>query len=70
MLIYRLPQVASELNAALLRADHAECTQPRMSSLLKLLLWTQHELEKKGIRCDRPMDLAKDKRVGLRDTSD
>lgn len=43
-------KVASELNAALLRAEHAECTQPKLASLLKLMLWAQHELEKKGIR--------------------
>ena len=51
-------QVASELNAALLRAEHAECTQPRLASLLKLLLWSQNELDKKGISYQRMTNLA------------
>jgi len=70
LVLYVHFQVASELNAALLRADHAECIQPHLSSLLKLLLWSQSELAKKGIRFSRPIDLAKDsKKVSFRDPS-
>jgi hypothetical protein len=50
-------QVASELNSSLLRAEHAECTQPKLASLLKMLLWTQEELDKKGIRYTKVIDL-------------
>ncbi len=51
-------KVASELNAALLRAEHAECTQPRLVSILKLMLWSQNELDKKGVRYTKVVDLA------------
>ena len=51
-------QIASELNAALLRAEHAECTQPKLASMLKLLLWSQSELDKKGIRYQKMTNLA------------
>ncbi len=45
------------MNAALLRAEHAECTQPKLASLLKLLLWSQNELDKKSIRYTKVIDL-------------
>lgn len=51
-------KVASELNAAILKAEHAEYTQPKMATALKLLLWAQGELDKKGIRYNRMTDLA------------
>lgn len=51
-------KVASELNAAILKAEHAEHTQPRLATVLKLLLWAQGELDKKGIRYNRMTDLA------------
>ena len=51
-------QVASELNAAILKAELAEHTQPRLATVLKLLLWAQGELDKKGIRYNRMTDLA------------
>ena len=39
---YTLPlQVASELNAAILRAEHAESTQSKLGVMLKRLLWAQ-----------------------------
>ncbi len=49
--------MASELNSALLRAEHADCTQPKLASLLKLMLWSQHELDKKNIRYNKVVDL-------------
>ena len=51
-------QVASELNAALLRAENADCTQPRLASVLKMLLWSQSELDKKGVAYPKMYDLA------------
>ena len=51
-------KVASELNAALLKAEHADCVQPKLASLLKQLLWAQSELERKGIRFNKMTDLA------------
>eukprot|EP00096_Caligus_rogercresseyi_P014938 TRINITY_DN7395_c0_g1_i1.p2 TRINITY_DN7395_c0_g1~~TRINITY_DN7395_c0_g1_i1.p2 ORF type:complete len:208 (-),score=102.80 TRINITY_DN7395_c0_g1_i1:1213-1836(-) len=42
-------KVASELNAAILKAQHAESTQPKLATVLKLLLWCQGELDKKNI---------------------
>ena len=51
-------KVASELNAAILKAELAEHTQPRLATVLKLLLWAQGELDKKGIRYNRMTDLA------------
>jgi len=43
-------QVASELNAAILRAEHAESTQSKLAVSLKMLLWAQEELDKKRVR--------------------
>lgn len=43
-------QVASELNAAILRAEHAESTQSKLGVMLKRLLWAQEELDKKRVR--------------------
>lgn len=37
-------QVASELNAAILKAQNVEETTPLLSELLKLLLWAQDKL--------------------------
>jgi len=43
-------QVASQLNAAILRAEHAESTQSKLAVSLKMLLWAQEELDKKRVR--------------------
>eukprot|EP00092_Neocalanus_flemingeri_P041714 GFUD01045435.1.p2 GENE.GFUD01045435.1~~GFUD01045435.1.p2 ORF type:complete len:245 (-),score=109.38 GFUD01045435.1:332-1066(-) len=43
-------QVASQLNAAILRAEHAESTQSTLAVSLKMLLWAQEELDKKRVR--------------------
>jgi hypothetical protein len=52
-----LLQIASELNAAILRSEHSENTQPKAATALKLLLWAQSELDKKRIRYTRITDL-------------
>ncbi len=51
-------QVASELNAAMLEMSNREST-PKLASLLKLLLWSQNELDKKKVKYPKMMDLAK-----------
>ena len=51
-------QVASELNAAILKAEHADNTQPKVAVGLKLVLWAQNELDKKRIRYNRMVDLS------------
>merc|ERR1719452_284559 len=43
-------QVASELNAAILRAEHAESSQSKLAIMLKRLLWAQEELDRKRVR--------------------
>lgn len=43
-------QVASELNAAILRCEHAESSQSKLSVILKRVLWAQEELDKKRVR--------------------
>ena len=57
--IYKfLFQVASELNAAILKAEHADNTQPKLAVGLKCVLWSQNELDKKRIRYNRMVDLS------------
>jgi len=51
-------QIASELNAAILRSEHSENTQPKVATALKLLMWAQSELDKKRIRYPKIGDLA------------
>ena len=47
-------QVASELNAAILEVD----ATPKLANLLKLLLWSQEEIDKKKIKYPRMTDFA------------
>lgn len=47
-------QVASELNAAIQEND----STPKLANLLKLLLWSQEELDKKKVKYPRMTDLA------------
>lgn len=53
IVIYIL-QVASEVNAAILETD----STPKLANLLKLLLWSQEELDKKKIRYPKMTDIA------------
>ena len=50
--------MASELNAAILKAEHADNTQPKLAVGLKAVLWSQNELDKKRIRYNRMVDLS------------
>ena len=50
-------QVASELNAAILEAENREST-PKLSNLLKLLLWSQDELDKKKVKYPKMANVA------------
>nr|CAD7449670.1 unnamed protein product [Timema bartmani] len=51
-------KVASELNAAILQMEGRETTAPRLSSLLKLILWAQDELDRKKIKYPNMSNLA------------
>jgi len=51
-------QVASEVNEAILKAEHAESAQSKLAASLKLLIWAQEELDKKKVRYPRMTDLA------------
>ena len=56
-MIYCYVQVASELNSSLLRAAHIHPVHPKLAGVLKMLLWAQDELDKKGIRYNKVIDL-------------
>jgi len=53
-------QLASEVNEAILKdqSGSAEATKPQIVTLIKLLLWTQNELEKKKLKFPKMTDLA------------
>jgi len=51
-------KVASELNASILEMENREST-PQLSNLLKLLLWSQDELDHKKVKYPKMTDLAK-----------
>ena len=51
-------QVASELNAAILEMENREST-PKLANLLKLLLWSQEQLDSKKVKYPKMSDLAK-----------
>ncbi|CAH1981558.1 unnamed protein product [Acanthoscelides obtectus] len=51
-------KVASEVNAAILKMEHHETTSPKISTLLKLILWAQEKLNKKNIKYPKMTDLA------------
>ncbi|XP_001624093.2 glucose-induced degradation protein 8 homolog [Nematostella vectensis] len=50
-------KVASELNAAILEAEHKK-TQPKLANVLKLLLWAQDELEGKKVKFPKMTEIA------------
>lgn len=49
--------VASEVNAAILESEHQEA-MPKLAGVLKLLMWTQGELDKKRIKYPKMTDVA------------
>jgi glucose-induced degradation protein 8 len=51
-------KIASELNAAILRLEHKQNQNPRIQSVLKLILWAQSELDKRNISYAKMTDLA------------
>lgn len=55
--LVKLLQIASELNAAILKMEHKESTSPRLNNLLKMILWAQDELEKKKVKYPKMTDL-------------
>lgn len=51
-------KVASELNAAILKIENRESVTPKLSSLLKLILWAQDELDKKKVKYPKMVNLS------------
>lgn len=49
--------VASEVNAAILETQHQE-TVPKLAGVVKLLMWTQNELDKKHVKYPKMTDIA------------
>jgi len=49
--------VASEVNAAILETQHQE-TMPKLAGVVKLLLWTQNELDRKHVKYPKMTDIA------------
>ena len=47
-------QVASELNAAILEVD----ATPKLANLVKLLLWSQEELDKRKVKYPKMIDIS------------
>lgn len=50
-------KVASEVNTAILKTEYHESPEPKLYSLLKLILWAQDELTKKKVKFPRMVDL-------------
>ena len=42
--------MASQLNAAILKAEHSESSQSQLAVSLRLSLWAQEELDRKRVR--------------------
>jgi len=51
-------QVASEVNEAILKMEHADFAQSKLASSNKLLIWAQDELDKKKVRYPHITDLS------------
>jgi len=54
-------QVAGEVNAAILKAEHADSAQSKLTTSLKQLIWAQDELDKKKVRYPHMTDLSSGK---------
>jgi len=52
-------RVASELNAAILKAEHRESTTPQLVSLMKLVMWAQDQLDQRKVKYPKITDLAR-----------
>ena len=51
-------QIASEVNASILGMENRESTTPKLAIMLKLMLWSQDELEKKKVKYPKMIDVA------------
>lgn len=51
-------KIASEVNASILEMENRESTTPKLAIMLKLMLWSQEELEKKKVKYPRMTDIA------------
>jgi len=54
-------QVASEVNEAILMAEHVDSGSSKLANCLKLLIWSQGELDSKDIKYPHMIDLASGK---------
>jgi len=54
-------QLASEVNEAILRAEHVDSAQSKLAASLKLLIWAQEELDDKKVRYPHMIELASGK---------
>ncbi|XP_030751165.1 glucose-induced degradation protein 8-B homolog [Sitophilus oryzae] len=52
-------KIASDVNAAILKMEHQETTSPKISTLLRLILWAQDKLNKKNVKYPKMTDLVK-----------
>lgn len=55
---FNYSQIASELNSAILKMENQEYTNPKLCSLLRMILWSQSELDKHNIKYPKMTDLA------------
>lgn len=51
-------KIASEVNASILEMENRESTTPKLAIMLKLMLWSQEELEKKKVKYPKMTDIA------------
>uniref|UniRef100_A0A8D8V4J0 Glucose-induced degradation protein 8 homolog n=1 Tax=Cacopsylla melanoneura TaxID=428564 RepID=A0A8D8V4J0_9HEMI len=51
-------KVASQLNTAILKMEHHESTSPRLLNLLKIILWSQGELDRKKLKYPKMVDFS------------
>lgn len=50
-------QIASEVNAAILKMEHLESPVPKLVNLMKIIPWAQDELDKKKVRYPHMTDI-------------
>lgn len=50
-------QIASELNAAILKSEHSADSTPKIMFLLKLIMWAQSKLDAREVNYPKMKDL-------------
>ncbi|KAF7275873.1 hypothetical protein GWI33_011186 [Rhynchophorus ferrugineus] len=54
-------KIASDVNAAILKLENQEPSSPKISTLLRLILWAQEKLTKKNLKYPKMTDMVKAK---------